>query len=94
MTTRKHNFERCCGRKPDVITWGRQYDKQGRCYDENAGVYVKCKKCGAELTIRSVIEKDEELDELIQIAEKEWNCGKKFVFNQMFERNYKRKCDS
>jgi hypothetical protein len=74
----KYKFDKCCGRKPRVILWDRQQSECG-IWDNNAGVNVQCKKCGAELTVRGVIETDEEMQGIIALAEKEWNGGKKTI---------------
>lgn len=84
----KKQFNKCCGRKPSVVIWGIQRDKNGIAFDDNAGVDIECKKCGAKLTMRQVIESDEELDELVELAAKEWNGGKKTVLPFSWEFNY------
>lgn len=87
-------FNKCCGRKPSVITWGIQRDKNGIVFDDHAGVYIECKKCGAKLTMRQAIESDKELDELVELAAKEWNVQKKMVLPFSFEYNWKQNIEN
>lgn len=89
MKKQKFKFEKCCGRKPEVIYWDKQQDECG-IWDNNAGINIQCKKCGAELTVRGVIETDEEMERIIKLAAKEWNCGKKTVLPFEISATYKK----
>ena len=82
-------FLKCCGKRPSVAFWNRQKDKQGIAYDENIGVNVRCRKCGAELYIRKVSETDDELEPLIDIAVEQWNVEKAMVLPYFIETNRK-----
>ena len=84
-------FEKCCGKKPQIEIWNIQPDGCGANFEHYMGISISCPICGAELTMRKAADSEDELEDVIEAALKEWNVGKKTVIPWSWEYNYKAK---